>query len=164
MKRNGFSLTEVMLATSVFAMVMAGTMAVYFASNRSWYSSDVQMRCMREADMILQKMVYGIHGSNGLRSAIYTNVVFAVTGALWSVTYSTPDGYDGNFTYKPADQVIRFTDMSVSNAVPLTIGENVRTSSVTMVTNGLNIMVRVGLEDGRFVATNTLTTYVRYRN
>lgn len=164
MKKRGFTVTEIMLATSIFGMVMAGTLSVFFVANRSWFSGDIQMRCAREADMILQRMTYGGVGVNGLRSAIFTNVAVGVTGAQWSVTYNTPDGGIYNFAYDPSAHVIRYSDLVLSNNPAVTIGENVRTSTVSVITNGLDIMVQVGLVDGRFAATNTMTTYIRYRN
>jgi prepilin-type N-terminal cleavage/methylation domain-containing protein len=164
MKKSGFSLTELMVAISVFGMVIAGTMSVFFVSNRSWYSTDIQMQCMREANMILEKMVYGAQGTNGLRSAIFTNVIVGITGSQWAVTYDTPDGANSSYYYVSADKAILYRDMTVSNSTAIVIGQNVHSSSVAVVTNGLSITVQVGVQDGRFAATNILTTYVRYRN
>jgi len=162
-KKCGFTLTEVMMATSIFGMVVAGAVAVFFAANRSWFSGDIQMRCAREADMILQRMTYGGTGVDGLRSAIFTNVSVAVTGAQWAVAYNTPDARRYCFAYDPVDHTVKYYDLVLSNGAS-TIGQNVETSSVVTVTNGLNIMVQVALVEGRFAATNTMTTYVRYRN
>jgi len=162
MKRNGFTAMEMMLASGIFALVMAGTFSVVFVSNRSWFSADIQVRCMREADMVLQRMVYGAHGTNGLRSAISTNVSVSISNTQWSVTYSTPDGAGYNYTYIPSGQIITHSDLSLSNV--LTVGENIESSVLNPVTNGLSITIQVALKDGRFAATNVLTTFVRYRN
>ena len=48
MKKAGFTLTEMMVATSIFGMVMAGGLAVYVVCNTSWYNADIRMRSMRE--------------------------------------------------------------------------------------------------------------------
>ena len=163
MKKGGFTVTEILVATSLMAMVLAGSYSVFFVANRSWFAGDVQMRCAREADMVLQKMTYGAVGSNGLRSAIFTNVSVAITGAQWSVTYLTPDGGRYKFANDPSTHVIQYYDLVLSNGA-VTIGANVATSTVAVVTNGLNIMVQVAINDGRFGATNAMTTYIRYRN
>jgi len=162
MRKEGFTITEVMLASGLFGIVMAGALSVYFASNRSWFSADIQVRCMREADMIVQKMVYGAYGTNGLRSAISTNVSVSITGPQWSVTYSTPDGADYTYAYYPSGQIVTYSDLSLSNLV--TIGTHVAASTLTVATNGLNVMVQVSLAEGRFAATDVLTTFVHYRN
>ncbi|OGV57681.1 MAG: hypothetical protein A2283_03080 [Lentisphaerae bacterium RIFOXYA12_FULL_48_11] len=163
MKKGGFTATEILMATTIMTMVIAGSLSVFIAANRSWFSGDVQMRCAREVDMVLQKMTYGAVGSNGLRTAIFTNVAVAVTGAQWSVTYDTPDGGKYKFAFDPAMHVIQYYDLLLSNGA-VTIGVNITTSTVTVVTNGLNIMVQVAVNDGRFGATNEMATYIRYRN
>ncbi len=163
MKKGGFTVTEILIATSIMTLVIAGSLSVFLAANRSWYDGDIQMRCAREADMVLQKMTYGAVGTNGLRSAVYTNVSVLITNSLWTVTYKTPDGGQYRFAYDPANRIIQYYDLVLSNAA-VTIGANITTSSISIVTNGLNIMVQVALNEGRFRATNVMTTYVRYRN
>ncbi len=166
MNRHGFTLTEVLMATAIFSMVTAGAAAVYLACTRIWYDSDLRMRTAYEASTVLQKMVYGISGTNGMRAAISTNVAVSSGPWGWRVTYSTPDAANYGFIYRPgaANNGAILASNFWAGGDAVVIGTNIVASAVTTNSGGLNVTVSVGIEEGRFSSTNTMSTYVHYRN
>jgi prepilin-type N-terminal cleavage/methylation domain-containing protein len=164
MNKNGFTLTEIMFALGIFVMVTAGTFAAYIACNKSWYRSDVQIRSMNQANMALEKITYGVSGTNGLRSAVGTTVVATVSGGDWTLIYGTPDGASYRYRYVAADGNIVYANCATGADVCVIASKLVSSSIATNKDDGLTLRVRAGVQDGVFAATNEATTYVHYRN
>jgi prepilin-type N-terminal cleavage/methylation domain-containing protein len=167
MTKRGYTLVEVMLTTGIFSLVMAGSVAVYLACYKTWYSTDVAMQAAHNANMVVQRMVYGPHGSNGLRSAISTNVVTTTGSNNWSVTYCAPDGGRYQFAYVGSKEQVSYTDLTygASNAQSRLIGSRIVASSITpMASTGLSVIVKAAAFHRLGSATNTLTSYIHYRN
>lgn len=167
MNRAGFTLTELLMASGITGIAIAGSLSVLFVCNRSWHNADVQIRSASEATSILEKMVHGVGGTNGLRTAIQTNVTVAVTNGQWTIGYKTWDQMSYRIAYFPTNKTIMFTNAtSGGRAIPL--GTHVVASAVTNMTNansvGMSINISVGVQDGRFAATNNMSTFVHYRN
>lgn len=164
MKKAGFTMTEVMMALGIFGMVMAGGYAVYISCHRTWYRASVAARAGNESNLILQKIVYGEGGTNGLRAAVRTNIVVVSSQDFWSVTYRNFDGAAYRFRYLDASDRVDYADLNVDSNLYHVISTRVSTSSIRPSGNGLSITVQTYSRDGRFAATNTATTYVHYRN
>lgn len=68
-RRNGYTLVELMIATSIFGLVMAGTFGVYLMCNKIWRSTALNMQAVRESSLALSRIVYGLETDGGLRTA-----------------------------------------------------------------------------------------------
>lgn len=65
----GFTLLEIMIATALFGLVMAGTIEVYIMCNKIWHSTSISMQAARESSLALSRIVYGMGTNSGLRAA-----------------------------------------------------------------------------------------------
>lgn len=167
MNKRGYTLVEVMLATGIGSLVLAGSVGVYLACYRSWYAADAAMEAAHQANLVVQRMVYGPFGSNGLRSAIATNVVTTTGSNGWTVTYCAPDGGRYQFAYAGSRQQVTCTDLThgITNAPTRRVGTRIVASSITpMASTGLSVTVTAAVACRPGVATNVLTSYIHYRN
>lgn len=163
MNREGFTLTEVVMALGIFGMVSAGAIGVYLTCSKTWYRTDVEMRVMKQLDLAMQKLTYGVGGTNGLRTAISTNVVIFYTNDNWMVTYKTPDNERYRFRYDRDSSSIHCTNL-VGGGREVPIATQVVGSMVTGSIDGITFTIQVGIQDGKFAATNSATSFVHYRN
>lgn len=163
MNRNGFSLTEMMMAVGIFGLVIAGTLSATLICSKSWYESDIQMRCMQKGNMAVQRLVYGAYGSNGIRSAISSNILISATGANWKINYHTIDGANYEYQYTPDEDRMLYCDFSTgSNFVQ--IASNITSCAMSSTADGVSFDVTASLQDGRFYSTQTISTFVKFRN
>lgn len=160
---RGFTLTELMMAVAVMTMVISGTLGVYFTCGRCYWNTDVQVRAARISAMAVQKLVYGVNGSNGIRSAFSTNISASSSSGAWTLSYSVPDGSLHSFYYRPLDGALLYTNSMWGNRVT-TVATHIAFSSISNSATGVDVAVRSMVEDGRFSASNTFTTFIHYRN
>lgn len=66
---SAFTLLEIMIATALFGLVVAGTIEVYIMCNKLWHATSLSMQTSRESSLALSRMIYGMETSSGLRSA-----------------------------------------------------------------------------------------------
>ena len=67
--RHGFTLLEIMIAVTLFGLVVAGTIEVYIMCNKLWHITSLNMQTVRESNLAISRIVYGMGTNNGLRSA-----------------------------------------------------------------------------------------------
>lgn len=160
---RGFTLPEVLMATGILSMVMAGAFAVYLSSQKMWYSTSLAMETSYDASLILEKMVYGVGLNSGLRSAESSTASVSPSGNDWVLSYVTPDGMTNYYNYNNALGQISYSNTgTVSNG--LTVGENIASAAVTNEGDGLVIALKVGRSKGMFSSTNDTITFVKFRN
>jgi prepilin-type N-terminal cleavage/methylation domain-containing protein len=86
-KPNGFTLTEVLIASAISLTVMGVTLAVYGDLMRSWRGVELRMDADREVNLALSHVVYGMDGRPGLRAASASSVTvtrpWAATRGRW---------------------------------------------------------------------------------
>lgn len=152
-----------MMATGIFGLVIAGTLAAVSVCSRSWYESDIQMRCMQKGNMALQRIVYGANGTNGLRSAISSNILISATGTVWKINYFTIDGAHYEYQYDPNDDSILYCDFSSgSNYTP--IASDITSCTISNDTDGVSLSLTASLQDGLFSSSQAISTFVKFRN
>jgi len=66
---HAFTLLEVMIATALFGLVMAGTIEVYIMCNKLWRATSLSMQTTRESSLALSRVIYGTGTNSGLRTA-----------------------------------------------------------------------------------------------
>ncbi len=156
-RQRGFTMTEVMVALAIFALIIIGSVNVFIMGLRLWQTSSMDIDTMREASMGLEQLLYGANtNSPGLRQAIAsdTNTVVTNTAAGWSIRFCGTK----SFSYARSSRVI-------TNQSGLVLCTNVNQSSVTRVsTNQVNVYVQVTQTQGSMIRSNDLTTSVFFRN
>ena len=66
---RAFTLLEVLIATALFGLVIAGTIEVYIMCNKLWHATSLSMQTTRESSLALSRMIYGMGTNSGLRTA-----------------------------------------------------------------------------------------------
>ncbi|MFC1461096.1 type II secretion system protein J, partial [Verrucomicrobiota bacterium] len=98
--RNGFTLVEVMIAVSLFTLVMGGTISVFLMCQRVWHSTSLKIQTTHDANMAMARMVYGLGTNSGLRSASFADVNTNVLGCwVGGSEYPQPAGAGTHFLY-----------------------------------------------------------------
>jgi len=160
-RRQGFTLTEIMVAMGVFSLVMASAVPTFIMCQRSWALTSVQLQAAQKASAAVERLVYGVGLQYGLRSAVSTSVV-VTAGTDWSVAYRDIAGNSNQFTYSSSARQLVYDGPDTAGGV--VVGKNITTATVSHSADGISIRVTAGVTEGRFSATNTMTTYVAYRN
>ena len=160
--RHGFTLTELMLAMGVTTMIMAGAMGVYLSSQRSWHTTSLEIGTATDASFALSRMVSGIGTNLGFRAAVESTVSVVSSGASWTVSYQVPDGPTNAIRYLSGAETIQYRNPPLAGWVRVANGINAATASKSG--KGINLMVRVGRQNGRFSATNEVSTFIAFRN
>jgi prepilin-type N-terminal cleavage/methylation domain-containing protein len=158
----GFTLTEIMMAVLVFSIVVATAIPAYITFSRYSYMTTVSLQSSHKASMAMERMVYGVGLQNGLRSALATSVVVTAVGSNWTVSYRDVAGQGSTFGYNGANRQLVYDGPDTTGNV--VIGDCITSASVSNASGGLFMQVTAVVTNGRFKATNTMTTFVGYRN
>ena len=162
---RGCTLTEIMVATSVFTLVMASAVPTFIMCQRSWALTSVQLQAAQRSSAAVERLVYGVGLQYGLRSAVSTTVVLT-PGVDWSVAYRDVVGNSNRFRYDSAARQLHYDGPGAARSV--VVGKSITaatvSNSLTGISSGLWIRVTAGTTEGRFSASNTMTTFVAYRN
>lgn len=161
--RRGFTVTEVLLAVAVMSLIMAGAASVYFMCGRSYWISDVNLRAARATSLALQRITYGIYGSNGLRSAHATGVVVTASSNGWTLDYDVPDGTHHAIGFDSTRRQLLYTNTLWAGHT-FTLAVDIASASMAHSNFGGKVTVVSTIQEGRFAATNTLSSYIHYRN
>lgn len=160
---RAFTLLEVMIATALFGLVVAGTISVYIMCNKIWHSTSISMQAVRESSLALSRLVYGQETNSGLRSASMIILDTNYPGGCWMMTvsnlfggvkYAAYNSYLSNMYFGP--------DTNDPDAI---ICKDVSSATVTTNAGGtVRIQLTVAKRDGMFTASNTVSTLVNMRN
>ena len=190
----GFTIVEMMIATSIFGMTMGGAIGVYIMCQKLWQATSLSMATSRDGNMALTRLVYGIGSDNGLRTASSISLANDMKGK-WTGTghvyppapgdpahFLNPGAADGSWriTCSNAFDGERWIDFNkkVSNIVlwvekpPSAPHRSTRqlicnyVSDASVSTNafGINIQLTLLRKEDRFTSTNRMNTFVQLRN
>ena len=159
---QGFTLTEIMVATAIMGIIMAGTLSFFVFTQESLKRNTVEMRSAHQTSMILERLVYGAEAFHGLRGAIATNVVSSGTAQNWTMTYSTPGGQTNTISYNGSQQEMNI--IGADDVSPTLIGENVIGASVSPISGGIMFEVMSVITEGQFTSSNLMSSAVNFRN
>jgi len=99
--RSGFTLVELLIAVLISAMVMGGVWTVYLMCLTSWEQGSTQVALQRDAAVIMEKMIRGVDGTNGIREAVSVD-----TSVLGRIDYTSGvDGVERTF-YVSGDDIL----------------------------------------------------------
>ncbi|MBU4200128.1 MAG: prepilin-type N-terminal cleavage/methylation domain-containing protein [Verrucomicrobia bacterium] len=190
---KGFTLIELMIASVLFGLAMAGATSVYIMCQKMWHATSLSMTVNRECDLAMSRLVYGIGTNNGLRTA--SSIKYENKKGMWTGTdhvyppapgdpahFLNPGSPDGSWriTCSNAFDGERWIDFNkeASNIVlwveePLSaphretrqlICNYVSAAVVATNASGVNIRLTLLRKEGRLTSTNQMSTFVLMRN
>lgn len=74
MRKRAFTLVELMIAVSLFGLLVTGAFGVYIMCQRMWRATSLKMETMRMASLAVDRMVFGLGTGSGLRAAAWIEV------------------------------------------------------------------------------------------
>lgn len=161
-KPNGFTLTEVLIASAISLTVMGVTLAVYGDLMRSWRGVELRMDADREVNLALSHVVYGMDGRPGLRAASASSVTVTRTlgGNAWTVAYSTGGSAPQNnsLTWSAATRELVF------NPGGRIAGRDISFASAWVTNNMLSVTMRVDKAHGALQVRREVGTKIYFRN
>ena len=152
-RQRGFTLAEALVSMSIGSVVIAGALSLFIFFGRSYNATTLVRNTSTKADLALERMVYGVGTNIGLRAASQSAVTVSSTSTNWQITYNT------NFWFRYTGSTGKIVNQS--NKV---ICSNVTASSVGYYTNGCDISITVVESAGGKQSTNTMSSYVAFRN
>ena len=157
-RRNGFSILELMIAILIMGFVTTGSLYIYLMSLSSWKEGSAQIVIQREASMVMEKMVRGIDGQNGIREASSVSIT-----ASDNIEYiSGVDGQERSFYLSGTD--IMYDPDTTAAGDEYAVAENV--SGLTFSASGdiVNIDLNMSCKAGSKDMTVDIFTVVKLRN
>ena len=151
---RGFTIAEMAVSTAIVTFVILGVFNLFIAYLRSYNASTLMRISASRASFTLERMVYGVGTNSGLREAQQTAVIISNGAAgYWRIS-PTNNLY---FQWSP-------TTKSITDQSGKTIGTNIIASTLSGNSDGCTISVSVAETGGGRIITNSMTTFVQYRN
>lgn len=149
----GFTLVEVMVATSCMLVAVAGALALFGTYSRSWVITNLQRDTAGAASMALERMVYGVDSEGGLREAQGETVNVDSSGAGWVLSYDE-------------DRFLRYDSHlgTIVNENGSVICENLVGASAIETNRGCALSVEVFESGGGRTAAKRMSSFVYFRN
>ena len=151
--RNGMTLVEIMVATAIMLLVVAGTLSTFLFIKNILNTSMIQLRTSSRMNRAVNYLVYGTASFGGLREAVSGNATLTTSSNGWTFTYST------NQTVSYLYSSRRITDGS-----GFVLGTNITSSSLTMTNGALLLSLTVIETNGKYMSTNISDAFVKMRN
>ena len=162
--RKGVTPIELLLATAIVLLAVGSVTAIYIMSTTVWKEGSAQIALQREASIVMEKMLRGINGMNGIREA---DTVLLPNANNIRYT-SGVDSKERSF-YLSSGQIMYDPNTSVASN-EFSIAGKVRTSPpgliFTLNANENVVTISLGMEDRvrDRVINADLTSQVRLRN
>lgn len=156
--RNGFTLTEVMIAVVLFSISIGTATGVLFMCQKMWHATSLSMQTAWDCNLAMSRLIYGVGTNNGLRTATTITISSNATG--WRIT--CPNPFDGTAWIdfnRPASNI--YWGNSLSSQM---IGDHVYAPLPSVNSFGVNITLIVYRAEGQFTSTNRISTFIKKRN
>jgi prepilin-type N-terminal cleavage/methylation domain-containing protein len=151
---SGFTLVEMLISVSILTIVVVGTFNVFVQNLRSYNATTLMRTSATRASMALDRMVYGVGTNYGLREAPEASVTLSnVASTYWKIAFTNGTYFQWSSTTK------KITDQSGK-----AIGTNVVASTLSTNGGGASITISVAESGGGRTITNTVATFVQFRN
>ncbi len=150
---GGFTLVEMSMSMAILTLLTVGIFNVFWQVLKTYNETSLMSTTAVQASFALDRMVIGIGTNAGLREAQASTVTTTSTSSNWVFSYDS----GLSFTYSATNHTIvdQSGDLVVSNLVA---------STLTNTTNGVQISVSVAQSCGGRTLTNTMATFVEFRN
>lgn len=156
-RRAGFTLTESLLAAVFTALLATAGLTLYLMYQSLWRSVNLQIETERRATLAMSRMLYGVGTRKGLRSARGSSVALENVAGGWNLTYVGFANQTNRVEFRGTNTTLTLQPGNIL------LGTNVVQATVTQTLSRAELMVRVGITEGRFRATNEVRTLVRWR-
>lgn len=144
------------MSMAIITLVTIGVFNVFTSFLRSYNATTLMYTASGRASLGLERMVYG-GGNSGLREALSSTVALTnMSSTNWKLSYS-------NQTALLYFQYLASTK-SVTDQSGKTICTNVISATASNQNGGAKITLSVAESGGGRTVTNTVTTFVQYRN
>ena len=150
---DGFTLVEMAIATAIGIVVVMGTLTLFISFLRSYNATTLMRNTSSRASLVLERMVYGVGTNAGLREAPTNSVVVTYPSGGWKIAYTN------SLYFQYSTNTLRIYDQDGK-----TTCTNVVYSTLTNYTTGCRIWVQVRESAGGRSITNTMTSFVQFRN
>ncbi len=156
---GGFTLVEMAMSFAIITLVTIGAFNVFVSFLRSYNSSTLMRTAAGRASTGMERMVYGVGTNIGLREAAASSVAVTYSNTTdWTLTYTnTADSTAKYFKYSTSNK-------SITDWAGKLICTNVISSTATDLANGCQITLSVTESGGGRVMTNSVMTFVQFRN
>ena len=147
------------MALMIVTIVTVGVFNVFISFVRSYNTSTLMRTASTRASLGLNRMVYGVGTNIGLREAGSISVAVTYSNSTdWTLTYSnTTDSTAKYFKYTTSKK-------SITDWAGKTICTNVISSTATDMANGCQITLSVAESASGRTLTNSMMTFVQFRN
>jgi len=150
---SGFTLVEMSVSMAILTLLGLAMWNVFWQVSQVYNKTSLMSLSSEQASFALDRMVIGMGTNYGLREAEASTVIATSTITNWQLSYT--NGL--SFTYSANTGSI--VDQSGNPVV-----SNLLTSTMTYLTNGVQISVSVTQTCGGVTVTNTMATFVQFRN
>ena len=149
----GFTLVEIMVASTIFFIAIGGALAIFITFKHSWTATTLARMTSSEASIGLTRIIYGVGTNSGLRAADASTVAVTYPAGGWLISYDNTRSlqYDSG-------------SGEIVDELGNVICEGLIDSQAVYMTNGCEIMVTVSSDGGGRVSTNQMTSFVQFRN
>ena len=151
---SGFTLVEMLISVAVLTIVIVGTFNVFVQNLRSYNATTLMRTSATRASLALDRMVYGVGTNNGLREAAQASVTISnASSTFWRLSFTNSAYFQWSSTTK-----------SITDQSGKTLGTNIITSTLSTNGSGCTISLSVAESGGGRIITNTMATFVQFRN
>ncbi|MGA2604409.1 MAG: hypothetical protein ABSG14_09290 [Verrucomicrobiia bacterium] len=150
---GGFTLVEMCISMGILTLLTVAMFNVFWQVCKTYNETSLMSLSSEQASFALDRMVIGMGTNNGLREAQASTVTATSTTTNWQLSYT--NGL--SFTYSASTGSI--VDQSGNSVV-----KNLVASTMSYSTNGVQISVSVTQSCGGLTVTNTMATFVQFRN
>ena len=152
-RRDGFRLMEMVVGMGIGMAVVAGTLSLFILYLRSYNTTSLMRTSSSRACIVLERMVYGIGTNAGLREASSLTFTYAPLTNGWQINITNNLWFVYNSTTK-----------TIKDQAGKTCGTNIIASTIMNYTNSVRISVSAAESGGGRTSTNTMQTFVQFRN
>lgn len=166
--RKGLTVVEILLATSIMLVAIGGAIVIYLMATTAWKEGSALITIQRSDSMVIEKMVRGVNGTNGIREAKSVILPNANT-----IRYTS--GIDGKVRsfYLSNNEIMYDPDIAIFND-EFSIARKVRINpsglTFSVSSDGKLVTINLGMQD-KIRSINTmkninvdLCTKVKLRN
>ena len=154
MKRNnGFTLAEVLFATSISALVAMGVLAMFAMGNRTWREASASVTLQSNGRLILNQIARGSHGEYGLREANYNTLTIEEDGSAiqFVIDKNEPPTYEADddtvCRFYLENERVWYDPNTASSGDEYPIASNGRVEDISFVKDGSCVTVELTMKD-----------------
>ncbi len=155
---GGYTLTELVVASSVTITVVAATLSIYVGIFQSWSGVELRMQADRDVNMAMSRMLYGVDSRRGIRAATELTLTSNTSG--WTAKYVTAGEppQTNSFTYSETANTLVF------NPGSKIVGTDITYAKAYLQAHSLVVTMRVDRVSGRLGVRREIGTEIAWRN